>query len=46
MLDAPRFLPPQFEDFHGLAAWLAYSNFFNQLEIEQLESDYATLLAS
>lgn len=46
MLVPPRFLPPQFEDFHGLAAWLAYSNFFNQLEIEQLEADYATLLVS
>lgn len=41
----PRFLPPQFEDFHGLAAWLAYSNFFNLLRIEQLEADYAALLA-
>ncbi len=40
----PRYLPPQFEDFHGLAAWMVYSNFFNQLEIDQLEADYATLL--
>lgn len=43
MLAAPRFMPPHFSDFRGLAAWLSFGKFIGNLSFDQLESDYRHL---
>lgn len=40
----PKFLPSQFSDLNALATWMAYSNFLNQLNLQQIETDYANIL--
>lgn len=40
----PAFLPSQFADLNALAAWMCYSNFLNQLNLRQIEADYAGIL--
>ncbi len=44
ILAPPRFLPPQFKDMSALTAWMCYSNFLNRLNMQRIESDYASLL--
>lgn len=44
VLAAPRYLPPQFADPSALAAWMAYSNFLNLLDLAVVESELAPLL--
>ncbi|MFA9431612.1 flavohemoglobin expression-modulating QEGLA motif protein [Egicoccus sp. AB-alg2] len=44
LLDPPRYLPPHFADLSGLASWLAYSGFLNQLDLDRIEDDYVRLL--
>jgi uncharacterized protein (TIGR02421 family) len=44
LLDPPRYLPPHFADLAGLASWLTYSGFLNQLDLDRVEDDYARLL--
>jgi uncharacterized protein (TIGR02421 family) len=44
LLDAPRYLPPHFADLSGLASWLAYSGFLNQVDLDRIEDDYVRLL--
>jgi uncharacterized protein (TIGR02421 family) len=44
LLEAPRYLPPHFADLAGLASWLAYSGFLNQLDLDRVEEDYVRLL--
>ncbi|QDV05307.1 hypothetical protein Poly30_08030 [Planctomycetes bacterium Poly30] len=41
---APKLLPPQMADMHGLVAWMSYSNFLRQLSLTSIERDYATIL--
>lgn len=41
---APRHLPPQLADPSALAAWMAYSNFLNRLDLSLLEEEFARLL--
>jgi len=41
----PLYLPPPFADLNGLAAWLAYGSFLEQIDLAQMEADYARLLA-
>ncbi|GAB4391797.1 MAG: flavohemoglobin expression-modulating QEGLA motif protein [Gammaproteobacteria bacterium] len=40
----PQFIPPQFSDLAGLACWMCYSLFLNQLSLEKLTLDYKTIL--
>jgi len=40
----PRFVPPNFSDIKGLAAWMSLSRFLNALTFDQLEADYANIL--
>ena len=40
VIDAPRYLPPQFRDLNGLAMWMAYSNFFNRVDLEAVQTHY------
>lgn len=44
IVEGPRYLPPQIADASALAAWMAYSNFFNRLDLRLLENDLALLL--
>ncbi len=44
LVSAPRFLPPQVADLNALTAWMCYSNFFNRLNLQQIEADYAKIL--
>ncbi len=44
LIEAPKYLPPQFRDLQGLTAWMCYSNFLNQLNLKQIEADYAGIL--
>ncbi|MFN2301535.1 MAG: flavohemoglobin expression-modulating QEGLA motif protein [Gammaproteobacteria bacterium] len=45
LLDAPRHVPAPFADPHGLATWLAYSNFFNRVELSRVHERYRVLIA-
>jgi len=40
-----RHLPPPLADLNALTAWMAYSNFLNRLDLDQVEADFARLLA-
>jgi uncharacterized protein (TIGR02421 family) len=44
LVTAPRHLPPQLAEPSALAAWMAYSNFLNRLDLSQLEGDLARLI--
>lgn len=39
----PKFIPPVFSDFKGLAAWLSFGRFIGSVSFEQLEKDYTLL---
>jgi len=39
ILIAPRYLPRQFSDLDGLAAWMAFSNFLNRMDLSRIQ-DY------
>jgi uncharacterized protein (TIGR02421 family) len=45
LLEPPRHVPPPFADPHGLATWLAYSNFFNRVELTRVHERYRLLIA-
>lgn len=40
VVDPPRYLPPQFRDLNGLAMWMAYSNFFNRVNLTSIQDYY------
>ena len=40
VVDAPHYLPPQFRDLNGLAMWMAYSNFFNRVNLSTIQEHY------
>ncbi len=44
VIDGPVFLPPQFRDLNGLAMWLAYSNFFNRVDLTAVQNHYRARL--
>jgi uncharacterized protein (TIGR02421 family) len=44
IVTVPKFVPPQFADLNALTAWMCYANFFSQLSLDRIESDYAGLL--
>lgn len=44
MVEPPRYLPPQFRDLNSLSAWMCFSNFLNQLNLQRIEADYANIL--
>jgi uncharacterized protein (TIGR02421 family) len=44
LIAPPRYLPPQFADPSALAAWMAYSNFLNRLDLATVESELSGLL--
>jgi len=44
LVDAPRFVPPQFADLNALTAWMCYANFLNGLNLDRIEADYRGIL--
>jgi uncharacterized protein (TIGR02421 family) len=46
VIDAPTYLPPQFRDLNGLAMWLAYSNFFNRIDLSRVQDYYRARLSA
>jgi uncharacterized protein (TIGR02421 family) len=45
LIDAPRFLPPHFRDLNGLAVWMSFSSFFNQVDLKSVQAHYEQLFA-
>ena len=43
IITEPKFVPPVFSDFKGLAAWLSFGRFIGSLSFQQLEKDYSQL---
>ena len=43
LVQPPRYLPEQFQDLNALSAWMCFSNFLNQLSLDRIEADYATI---
>jgi uncharacterized protein (TIGR02421 family) len=44
LVEPPAYLPPVFENMHGLVAWMCYSGFLRRLRLESIEADYAAIL--
>lgn len=44
IVDAPHYLPRQFRDLNGLAMWMAYSNFFNRVNLSAIQDHYRSHL--
>jgi len=40
IVDPPRYLPPQFADLDGLAVWMSFSSFLNQIDMKRVRSHY------
>lgn len=40
IIDAPHSLPPHFSDLNGLAVWMSFSSFFNQVDLKSVQAHY------
>ena len=40
IVNGPKYLPRQFADLNGLAAWMAFSNFFNRMDLAKIQEQY------
>jgi len=40
----PKYMPPPLADLNALTAWMAYSNFLNQIDLGLIEEDLAPML--
>lgn len=40
----PKYVPPQFRDLAALSAWMCYSLFLNQLDLQRLATDFKAIL--
>ncbi|GIW70754.1 MAG: membrane protein [Planctomycetota bacterium] len=36
VVDPPKYIPPPFQDLNGLAVWMAFSNFFNRIQLSRV----------
>ncbi|HEY1785208.1 MAG TPA: flavohemoglobin expression-modulating QEGLA motif protein [Pirellulales bacterium] len=45
VIDPPLYLPPQFRDLNGLAMWMAYSNFFNRVNLSSIQDYYRSWIS-
>ncbi|OFZ18394.1 MAG: hypothetical protein A2X94_14975 [Bdellovibrionales bacterium GWB1_55_8] len=43
IVDAPRYLPPQFQDVSGVAVWMSFSNFLNRVNLPRIQEHYDRL---
>lgn len=46
IIDAPKYLPPQFKDLSGIAVWMSFSNFFNMVDLKKIFEHYDKLFKS
>lgn len=44
LIEAPKYIPPQFRDLSALSAWMGFSLFLNQFDLEALASYYGYIL--
>lgn len=40
----PKYVPPQFQDLAALTAWMVYSLFLNQLDLQRMATDFKSFL--
>ena len=45
IVQPPLYLPSHFSDLNGLAVWMSYSNFFNQLNLKGIKAKFAEMFA-
>jgi hypothetical protein len=43
IVDAPRYLPPQFKDMNGIAVWMSFSSFLNMVDLKRIQEHYDKL---
>jgi hypothetical protein len=43
IIDPPKYLPPQFRDMNGVAVWMSFSSFFNQVNLKKIQEHYDKL---
>ncbi|MEO5970397.1 MAG: flavohemoglobin expression-modulating QEGLA motif protein [Bdellovibrionia bacterium] len=46
IIDAPRYLPPQFKDLNGLSVWMGFSSFLNMIDLKPIQEHYDKLFKS
>ncbi len=46
IIDAPRYLPPQFKDLNGLSVWMGFSSFLNMIDLKRIQEHYDKLFKS
>lgn len=44
LIEAPKYLPPQFQDLAALSSWMGFSLFLNQFDLEAVASHYGYIL--
>lgn len=44
LLQEPAFMPPQFSDLHGLAAWMCYDSVLSDFSMQPVHHNYTTLM--
>lgn len=45
IIDAPKFLPRQFRDLSGVAVWMSFSSFLNQVDLRRIQEHYDNLFS-
>lgn len=43
IIDAPRYLPPQFKDLNGVTVWMSFSSFLNMVDLKRIQEHYDKL---
>jgi len=45
-LTLPKYVPAQFQDLRGISTWMAFSNFFNKMDLELIQENIKLQIAS
>jgi len=45
IVQAPTYIPPPFADLSGLAVWMSFSNYLNQVDLKTVQDDYDALFS-
>ena len=45
IVDAPRYLPPLFQDLSGLYVWMGFSSLFNRIDLDRVQHHFRQLFA-
>ncbi len=46
IVDPPKYLPPQFADLDGVAVWMSFSSFLNQIDMKRVSVHYEKIFES